>query len=80
MVVFTDGEDINSAYPEEDVKKAAEGIAKLEVYGIDYMPGSRMDPFLSSFSKEHGGRVWKATTAAELGPIFEAVSSKLLYR
>ena len=80
MVVFTDGEDINSAYPEADVKKAAESIAKLEVYGIDYMPGSRMDPFLSSFSKEHGGRVWKATTAAELGPIFEAVSSKLLYR
>jgi outer membrane protein OmpA-like peptidoglycan-associated protein len=80
MVVFTDGEDINSAYPEVDVKKAAEGISKLEVYGIDYMPGGGMDPFLSSFSQENSGRVWKATTAAELGPIFEAVSSKLLYR
>jgi outer membrane protein OmpA-like peptidoglycan-associated protein/Mg-chelatase subunit ChlD len=80
MVVFTDGEDINSAFSEEDVKEAAEGISQLEVYGIDYMPGGGMDPFLSSFSQESGGRVWKATTAAELGPIFEAVSSKLLYR
>jgi outer membrane protein OmpA-like peptidoglycan-associated protein/Mg-chelatase subunit ChlD len=80
MVVFTDGEDINSAYPETDVKKAAEGISKLEVYGIDYMPGEKMDPFLNAFAKDNGGRTWKATTAAELGPIFEAVSSKLLYR
>jgi len=80
MVVFTDGEDINSAYPEEDLKKTAEGISQLEVYGIDYMPGNQKDPFLSSFSRDHNGRTWKATTAAELGPIFEAVSSKLLYR
>ncbi len=80
MVVFTDGEDINSAYPQGDVKKAAEGISKLEVYGIDYMPGDQKDPFLASFTQGHNGRTWKATTAAELGPIFEAVSSKLLYR
>jgi outer membrane protein OmpA-like peptidoglycan-associated protein/Mg-chelatase subunit ChlD len=80
MVVFTDGEDINSAYPETDVLKAAEVISKLEAYAVDYMPGDRIDPFLKSFSEEHGGRTWKATTASELGPIFEAVSSKLLYR
>lgn len=80
MVVFTDGEDINSAYPEDVVRKAAQDIAKLEVYGIDYMPGSGMNPFLSSFTKDHGGKTWKATTAAELEPIFQAVSSKLLYR
>ena len=80
MVVFTDGEDINSAYSEEDLKKAANGITQLEVYGIDYMPGNQKDPFLVSFSEEYNGQTWKATTAAELGPIFEAVSSKLLYR
>jgi len=80
MVVFTDGEDINSAYSEAEVQKAAEGISKLEVYGIDYMPGDQKDPFLASFTQAHDGRTWKATTAAELGPIFEAVSSKLLYR
>ena len=80
MVVFTDGEDINSAYPEADVLKAAKVISNLEAYAVDYMPGDQMDPFLQSFSQEHGGRTWKATTASELGPIFEAVSSKLLYR
>jgi len=80
MVVFTDGEDLNSAYKSADVKKAAEGIAKLETYAIDYMPGQQIDPFLQSFTKAHGGRTWKATSAADLGPIFEAVSSKLLYR
>ncbi len=80
MVVFTDGEDINSAYKSGDVKKAAEGIANLETYAIDYMPGGQVDPFLQSFTKAHGGRTWKATSAADLGPIFEAVSSKLLYR
>jgi outer membrane protein OmpA-like peptidoglycan-associated protein len=80
MVVFTDGEDINSAFPQEEVRKTARDIPKLEVYGIDYMPGEGMDPFLTSFAKDHGGKTWKATTAAELEPIFEAVSSKLLYR
>ena len=80
MVVFTDGEDINSAYKAADVTKAGEGIGKLESYAIDYMPGKQIDSFLQSFSKDHGGRTWKATSAADLGPIFEAVSSKLLYR
>jgi outer membrane protein OmpA-like peptidoglycan-associated protein/Mg-chelatase subunit ChlD len=80
MVVFTDGEDINSAYTADDVRKAGAGIANLEVYAVDYMPGEKKDPFLQSFAKAHGGLTWKATTADELGPIFEAVSSKLLYR
>ena len=80
MVVFTDGEDINSAYKSADVEKAAQGITKLEAYAVDYMPGGQVDPFLQSFTKAHGGRTWKATSAADLGPIFEAVSSKLLYR
>lgn len=80
MVVFTDGEDINSAYPQSAVRSAGEGLDKLEVYAIDYMPGEQIDPFLQSFSQDFGGHTWKATTAGELGPIFEAVSSKLLYR
>ncbi len=80
MVVFTDGEDINSAYPPEAVRQAAENLANFELYAIDYMPGERVDRFLQSLARDNGGRTWKATTAAELGPIFEAVSSKLLYR
>ena len=80
MVVFTDGEDINSAFRGPVVKKAAEGLANFEAYGIDYMPASSTDPFLQAFSASHSGRVWKATAAKDLAPIFEAVMSKLLYR
>jgi outer membrane protein OmpA-like peptidoglycan-associated protein/Mg-chelatase subunit ChlD len=80
MVVFTDGEDINSAYAQDDVSAAAEGITQLEIYGVDYMPGTGIDPFLKSLAEQNGGKMWKAATAAELGPVFEAVSSKLLYR
>jgi len=80
MVVFTDGEDINSAFKADVVTKAGQGIANLESYAIDYMPGGQVDAFLQTFSKDHGGRTWKATKTEELGPIFEAVSSKLLYR
>jgi outer membrane protein OmpA-like peptidoglycan-associated protein/Mg-chelatase subunit ChlD len=80
MVVFTDGEDINSAYPQSAVRSAVEDLPNLEVYAVDYMPGGQVDPFLQSLTRASGGRTWKATTAGELGPIFEAVSSKLLYR
>lgn len=80
MVVFTDGEDINSAYPATAVRDAAADLSQVEIYAIDYMPGERIDPFLQSLAANHGGRTWKATTAAELGSIFEAVSSRLLYR
>ncbi len=80
MVVFTDGEDINSAFRGPVVEKAAEGIANFEAYAIDYMPASGTDPFLSAFSASHGGRIWKATAAEDLVPIFQAVMSKLLYR
>ncbi len=80
MVVFTDGEDINSAFRGPVVEKAAEGIANFEAYAIDYMPASGTDRFLSAFSASHGGRIWKATAAEDLVPIFQAVMSKLLYR
>ncbi len=80
MVVFTDGEDINSAFRGPVVEKAAEGLANFEAYGIDYLPTRSTDPFLRDFSESHGGRVWKATAAKDLVPIFEAVMSKLLYR
>lgn len=80
MVVFTDGEDINSAFRGPVVDKAAEGLDNFEAYAIDYMPAQGTDPFLRNFSENHGGRIWKATAAEDLVPIFQAVMSKLLYR
>ena len=80
LVVFSDGEDINSAFESNVVEAEGKGIENFEVFAVDYMPGKKMDTFLKSFSEAHGGRVWKATSASELLPIFQSFSSTLLYR
>ncbi len=80
MVVFSDGEDINSAFESSLVEKAARFIPNFEVYAIDYMPEKDLDPFLNSFTLKHGGKTWKANEAADLAPVFEEVSSKLIHR
>ncbi len=80
FVVFSDGEDINSAFKSAVVESEAKGIPNFEAYSVDYMPGLTMNPFLKSFAKAHGGRVWKATSATELMPIFQAFSTTLLHR
>lgn len=80
FVVFSDGEDINSAFRSSVVETEAEGIANFEAYSLDYMPGEWKNPFLKSFAEKHGGRIWKATSATELLPIFRAFSTTLLHR
>jgi len=80
LVVFSDGEDINSSVNQNDVKKIAEEITGLSVFAVDYMPQADMNPFLKDFSTSHGGRTWKAAAATELLPVFEAFSSILLHR
>jgi hypothetical protein len=80
FVVFSDGEDINSAFKSAVVESEAKNIPNFEAYSVDYMPGLTMNPFLKSFAKAHGGRVWKATSATELMPIFQAFSTTLLHR
>jgi len=80
LVVFSDGEDINSSVDENDVRRGAVGIPNLAVYAVDYMPSAAMDPFLQALSKEHNGRAWKAASAADLIPVFQAFSSTLLHR
>jgi outer membrane protein OmpA-like peptidoglycan-associated protein/Mg-chelatase subunit ChlD len=80
MIIFSDGEDINSAFKSTVVTRAAAGLTNFEAYAIDYMPGKQLDGFLNSFSKSHGGAAWKAYEADELPSIFEAVSSKMIHR
>ena len=80
FVVFSDGEDLNSAFKSAVVESEAKGIPNLGAYSLDYMPGSTINPFLKSFARSHGGRVWKATSATELMPIFKAFSTTLLHR
>jgi Mg-chelatase subunit ChlD len=80
LVVFSDGEDINSSFESNVVEAEARGIENFEVFAVDYMPGKGLDTFLKSFAEAHGGRVWKATSASELLPIFKSFSTTLLYR
>ncbi len=80
LVVFSDGEDINSTIKSSLVGSYANKIPNFEAYSIDYMPASSMDPFLKNFAEGHSGRIWKATSATQLLPIFEAFSTFLLHR
>ena len=80
MVVFSDGEDINSGIKRTEVEKWADGIPNFSAYAVDYMPGAKVDPFLGTFSGGNNGKVWKATSATELLPVFKAFSSTLLHR
>jgi outer membrane protein OmpA-like peptidoglycan-associated protein len=79
MVVFSDGEDLNSSFKGGEVVKAAAGLARFDAYAIDYLPGATTDPFLAGFVAQHGGQVWKATSEAGLVPIFQSVASKMQY-
>jgi outer membrane protein OmpA-like peptidoglycan-associated protein len=80
IVVFSDGEDLNSKLSKAEVAPEALGIDKLRAYSIDYMPGERVDEFLSGFAQGHAGRTWKARSAAELVPIFQELKSTILHK
>jgi outer membrane protein OmpA-like peptidoglycan-associated protein len=77
MVVMSDGEDINSSVKKQMLMEATEGIGRFHAYGIDYMPKPEKDKFLTAFAEGNGGETWKATSAANLVPIFESVASKI---
>lgn len=77
MVVFSDGEDLNSTLSSEDVQKASQGIGRFSAYAIDYMPGYTTNTFLSNFATKNNGQIWKATAEDNLVPIFESVASQL---
>ena len=80
LVVFSDGEDLNSDFKSYVVESEAHGIKNLEVFAVDYMPRKKMDKFLKSFAEAHNGQIWKAHSASELLPIFKSFSTTLLYR
>ena len=80
LVVFSDGEDLNSDFKSYVVESEAHGIKNLEVFAVDYMPRKKNDKFLKSFAEAHNGQIWKAHSASELLPIFKSFSTTLLYR
>ena len=80
LLVFTDGQDINSSVKTADVTAAAKGIPNFLPFALDFTQEPSMDAFLKSFSETHNGKIWKATSSAELMPIFQKFSSTLLHR
>jgi outer membrane protein OmpA-like peptidoglycan-associated protein len=80
IVVFSDGEDINSAFGSKVVESQIKNLRNSKVYSIDFMPGDKKDEFLTSLSETHGGQIWKATWADQLVTIFKTFATALRYQ
>lgn len=80
LVVFSDGKDLNSQVPTESLITKAGPIENFTAYTVDFTPATTTDPFLERFASTAGGRTWKAASASELVPIFEAFSTTILHR
>jgi outer membrane protein OmpA-like peptidoglycan-associated protein len=79
MVVFSDGEDNTSAYNRKDVRMAAQTQELFNAYAIDFMPGPQKDKFLTEFTSENRGQIWKAASASNLISIFQSVATIMQY-
>lgn len=77
MVVFSDGEDRDSAVTLADVEQAAQGLSKFGAYAIDFMPSEERMPALQGFVEASDGEIWKARDNASLAPIFKSVATDL---
>ncbi len=77
MVVFSDGQDLNSGFKSEVVSEAAQGIKGFNAYAIDYTQESSTDKFLTAFTSQTRGQIWKAASETNLVPIFQKVASRM---
>jgi hypothetical protein len=77
LVVFSDGEDLNSGFKADVVSQAAQAVPNLHVYAIDYMPGPNLDHFLETFASQHGGQARKAGSGADLLSLFQNFASRM---
>lgn len=80
LVVFSDGKDLNSQVKTDSLLKKAGPIDNFTAYAVDFTPAKSTDPFLERFAGTAGGRTWKASSASELVPIFDAFATTILHR
>ncbi|MGD9823504.1 OmpA family protein [Desulfobacter sp.] len=80
LVVFSDGEDLNSNIKKETLGPKSKGLKNFKAFSIDFMPGETKDQFLDAFSQNLDGKSWKAKSADNLLPIFRNISTTLLYQ
>ena len=79
MIIFTDGEDLNSSVKREEVVKAANAAGRFSAYAIDYMPTTTPDKYLVKFTDAHHGKTWKAKDETTLRQAWESASTALDY-
>ncbi|MGV1099690.1 OmpA family protein [Thiovibrio sp. JS02] len=80
MVVFSDGEDINSTVKANALTAAAASLRNFTFFAVDFMDRPGLDPFLHSFAQAHNGRIRKAKSAEDFLPIFKQFSSTIFHR
>lgn len=80
MLVFSDGEDINSTTKSAEVALAAKGVKNFSAYAVDYMDKPGLDSFLTSFAQGHGGMIRKANSASDFLPILKKFSTTIFHR
>jgi outer membrane protein OmpA-like peptidoglycan-associated protein/Mg-chelatase subunit ChlD len=80
MVVFSDGEDINSVVKTSDLQMTAAGLQNFTTFAVDYMDKPGLDPFLKSFAEGTGGSIRKARSASDFLPIFKQFSTTIFHR
>ncbi|OKY75559.1 MAG: hypothetical protein BM485_07455 [Desulfobulbaceae bacterium DB1] len=80
MVVFSDGEDINSITKTGDLQMATAGLRNFTTFAVDYMDKPGLDPFLQSFAEGTGGSIRKAKSSSDFLPIFKQFSTTIFHR
>ncbi|HIJ91291.1 MAG: OmpA family protein [Desulfobulbaceae bacterium] len=80
MIIFSDGEDINSKVKSEEVALSAKCVTNFAAYAVDYMDKPGLDRFLTSFAQGHGGMIRKATSANDFLPILKKFSTTIFHR
>jgi outer membrane protein OmpA-like peptidoglycan-associated protein len=80
MVIFSDGEDLNSKYGKKDVALAAGKLTNFSAYSIDSMDKPALDGFLQSFSEKNNGVIRKAKQTSDFITVFDEYSKEIFHR
>jgi OOP family OmpA-OmpF porin len=78
--VFTDGEELNSAFGMDVVNQAAKGVENLTVAAVDCMPGPKINDPLAKLASENHGQARKAGATADLLALFQQAASRTEHR
>ena len=77
LVVFSDGDDINSTLKGDFVSQSARGLENFRAFVIDFRKGSKTDEFLAAFASQNRGQVRKAGTGADLLAVFQGFATRI---